>query len=447
MRFVAVALILLAIPLLHGWMRQSVRNRHLVWMAIGLLPFTIGAFHLDASIISWAMWPGYVKGLLVSLLDAAAVAVLLTMSGGRGRTPFAWLIGGYIAVAALAIAFADIKMAAFFFAWQLGRVLLVMLAVSRIASRPEGARYVLYGILAGAIFQAVFSVWEHLHGVAQAAGTMGHQNLLGLMLHFAAYPALALMLAGRRDKILLIGFAASLLAMMLTGSRGTIGIAAAGVGVLVLMSLLRRPTGRKSAIAGAGLAVLLIAAPLGFSTLAKRLSADSIASSNEEREAFKRAAWLMIRDHPMGVGANQYVVAANGGGYSARAGVVWNASSRSANVHNTYLLMTAELGYLGGAAFMLLMLLPPLAAFRYAWADRRDPRGELALGLGVALAAVAVHCLFEWVYVIYPVQYLHGIGLGLLAGLIRQRQRETRPKRPPLAVNVPALSRPVGAAA
>ena len=55
----------------------------------------------------------------------------------------------------------------------------------------------------------------------------------------------------------------------------------------------------------------------------------------------------MIADHPLGVGANQYVIVANTGGYSARAGVPWNTDERAAPVHDAYYLVTAELGFLG----------------------------------------------------------------------------------------------------
>ena len=430
MRFVAIALFLLAIPLLQAWMRQGVRQQRYVWMAVGFMPFVIGWWHLDASLISWAHWPGYVKGMLVSLLDAVAVAVLLTMRGDRARTPFVGLIVAYLLAATLAIASAEVKQAAFFFAWQLARMLLVFLAVSRIASRPDGPRYVIYGLMAGATVQAGFSVSQWLQGIDQAAGTMGHQNLLGMATHFAIYPALALLLAGRRDAILLIGFAASVIAVVLTGSRGTIGFAGIGVVLLILMSMVRRPTGAKTGIAVAGVLALLAASPVAYSLLNKRLTADSMASSDEERESFKRAAWMMIRDHPMGVGPNQYVIVANSGGYSERAGVNWNTASRATHVHHTYLLMTAEMGFIGAAAFIALMLLPIAAALRFAWTRRRDPRGDLALGLAVTLIAVAAHCLYEWIYVLFTIQYLHGICLGLVAGLILQRRRERRRGRP-----------------
>ena len=442
MRFVAIALFLLAIPVLQNWMQGQVQRQRWVWRAIGFLPFAIGWLHLDASLISWAMWPGYVRGLMLSLLDALAVATLLTLRKDRLSRPYLYLLGLYAAVASLSIAFADVKMAAFFFVWQLLRMVVVFLAVRRIAVQPGGLGNLIEGILAGAVVQAGYSINERLHGVGQATGTMGHQNLLGMMLHFAIYPGLALLLAGRRDKLLMAGVAASVVAIVLTGSRASIGIAAIGISLLIVLSMIRRPTSRKSTIVALGVVAMLLATPLAWSGLSKRLTADSIASSDGERQAFKRAAWMMVRDHPMGVGANQYVVVANSGGYSERAGVNWNSTSRSANVHNTYLLMTAELGYLGGLATLLLMILPPLSALRAAWRVRHEPVGDVILGLGTALAAVAVHCNYEWIYVYASTQYLHAICLGMLSGLVAQQQaaRRRKKRKPVAAVPVRRLA-------
>ena len=55
-----------------------------------------------------------------------------------------------------------------------------------------------------------------------------------------------------------------------------------------------------------------------------RRTETKIASSDTERTAMKQAAKMIIADHPIGLGANQYVVVTNTGGYSARAGVAWN---------------------------------------------------------------------------------------------------------------------------
>lgn len=422
MRFIALAIFLMAIPVLQSLMRQDERYRHAIWAAFGALPFVTGAWHLDASIISWAMWPGYVKGMILSLLDATAVAVILATPSSRARTPFVWLLAIYIATAALSIFVAELKQASFFYVWQLARMILVFFAASRIATRPQGALYMMYGVMAGTLLQAAVALSQRFHGVAQSAGTMAHQNSLGMAMHFALYPSLALLLAGRRDKLLLFGCPAALLAVVLTGSRATIGLAVMGVAVLILLSMLHRPSSRKSGMVAVGIVAMILASPLAYTALSARLTVDSISSSDKERGAFKRAAWMIIDDHPFGIGANEYVVVANTGGYSERAGVIWNAGSRATNVHNTYLLMTAELGYLGGAAFILLMALPPLIVLRTFWKKRGDPNSELALGVAVSLAAVAAHCIYEWIYVTDAIQYLHVTSLGVAAGFMRQRQ-------------------------
>jgi O-antigen ligase len=149
-------------------------------------------------------------------------------------------------------------------------------------------------------------------------------------------------------------------------------------------------------IVGLGLLALLAATPVALSSLQKRFETAPLSTDYDERAAFARAARMAIADHPMGVGSNQYVVAANIQGYSDRAGVVWNSGSRSANVHNTYLLVWAETGFMGLVAFITLMLMPIMIALRGAWRNRKDPRSDLTLGLGIGLAVVSIHSLYEW---------------------------------------------------
>jgi len=60
------------------------RQRHWAYFGLGILPFTISAWNLDASLISWPAWPGYVKGLVITLLDPLALAVITTNRGPRG---------------------------------------------------------------------------------------------------------------------------------------------------------------------------------------------------------------------------------------------------------------------------------------------------------------------------------------------------------------------------
>jgi O-antigen ligase len=125
----------------------------------------------------------------------------------------------------------------------------------------------------------------------------------------------------------------------------------------------------------------------------------------------------MWSDHPMGVGANQYVVIANTGGYSQRAGVIWTSASRGTNVHNTYLLIGAETGYFGLSTYLILLLSGIFTAMRSAWTRPRTPDGEISLGAAVVFIVVAMHCFYEWVFVDWVIQYLFAIVLGITAGI------------------------------
>jgi O-antigen ligase len=129
---------------------------------------------------------------------------------------------------------------------------------------------------------------------------------------------------------------------------------------------------------------------------------------------------MMISDHPLGVGANYYVVAANTGGYNNRAGVAPVIGSESTNVHNIYYLVTAETGYIGLATFVLMLLQPLVVAFRCGWRNRGDRRGDLLLGLGISLFVIYVHSYFEWIFITFSPQYMFALDVGLVAGLATQ---------------------------
>jgi O-antigen ligase len=138
------------------------------------------------------------------------------------------------------------------------------------------------------------------------------------------------------------------------------------------------------------------------------------------------AAQTLLSSHPFGVGANNYVVAANIDGANLAAGVDW--TSDTIFVHNAYLLVAAETGYLGVISFILLLISPMIAAFRYGWRMRDNPNGDLLLGIGVALLTSYVHAAFEFVFIVDQTQYMLAIEFGMIAALARQLgySRKTR---------------------
>ena len=93
------------------------------------------------------------------------------------------------------------------------------------------------------------------------------------------------------------------------------------------------------------------------------------------------------------------------------------------------------------------MLLQPLCvALLCGWKNRGDQRGDLLIGLGVALLTVYLHGLFEWIFVLLETQYMFAINLGLIAGLSTQLGYWSRTASPAISPRIDR-SPPSGTAA
>ncbi len=421
MRYLAILAILLAFPLFCLWLKQGRRQRLWAYALIGLLPFTVSAWNLDAGLINWSGWPGYAKGAVITLLDSLALAILVTHRSPKAVTPLlGWLLL-YIGAAVLSISMSETPMASGFYAFQLVRIVILTVAIARISSDAEAIRWIAYGLVAAITIQAAMTILQRASGTLQATGTMGHQNLLGFMTHFVLLPLLAMLLGGERSKLIMLGVIAAFVVIIASASRGAVGFSGLGVGILLVLSPLRRTTGHKRRILGFAAVTLAVAAPFAYASLQDRFEAQGTQSgAGEERRAFERAANAIWSDHPMGVGANMYIIVGNTKGYSQRAGVNWS-SGMSTNVHNAYLLAAAETGWPGLIAFIALFTAPIVAGLRFAFVNRRDPKGEVALGFTAALIAAAAHNLYEWIIFVYQAQYMFAIALGVIAGLARER--------------------------
>lgn len=444
MRFVGLIIIFFSFPFFIYFLKSYPQKRVWAYFAVGLMPFVMGALNLDAAIINYAGWPGHTKGLIVTILDSLALAIVVTSVGAFRKLPLFGVLLAYFAAASLSLAFSNQPVTSSFYAFQLARAILLFVAVASIMRDPRAIHWLAYGLAAGAIFQGVVTIEQRLTGAVQAAGTMGHQNILGFMLHFVTLPLMALLLAGKMHKINMLGVLFALIAVALGASRGTVLFAAVGLVLLFALSMARQVNGHKVKMLGLAVLAFAIVAPLTLSTLERRFGDKPVETSlDNERQAFERAAKNMWQDHPMGVGANQYVLVANGQGYSQRAGVIWNFGSRSAHVHNIYLLTAAETGWFGSLALVSLFVWVIIRGVTFAFGNRRDARADVVLGASVAVMVGALHSFYEWIFVASQVQYVFAISVGIIAGLIRQVNNEKRharhlaAKRNAGAVNVP----------
>ena len=433
MKWAVIIILLAATVPLSAWLRRNPWVTLKAWMLMGFLPFAIHTFHLYMAAVSWTewplkgiglsltQWPGYVKGIEISALDVLALALYLSLPVARHSLPFRVSMALYFIAASLSTLQAAEPVAALFYLWQLARMFLVYAVVTRACADPRVAPAILKGMAAGLFMEAGVEIWQRFAlGLVQASGTLAHQNLLGMMSHFVVFPFLALLLAGPRIWLPAAVTLATIPSDVLTASRATMATAALGFAIVFALSVLRRWTSRKAVLLLIGALTVIVVTPLAISSLESRFRAQEASSSDpsyDERAAFERAAAMMLSDHPLGVGVNHYVLAANNEGYNGGAGVAPYLTSRLANVHNIYWLVAAESGYLGIITFLLLLLRPLTVAFLCSWRNRRDQRGDLLMGLGVALLTVYIHSLWEWIFIDFEVQYMFALTVGIGGGL------------------------------
>jgi O-antigen ligase len=434
MKWAIITILLAATVPFAAWLRRNSWIASKAWMVLGFMPFAIQAFHLNMAAISWTewpvknvalsviQWPGYVKGIEISVLDVLALALYLSLPASKQPLPFRFSMALYFSAALLSLLQAEEPMAAFFFIWQLARMFLVYAVVTRACADPRVPHAILQGMAVGLFMEAGITIWQRFAlGVVQPSGTLIHQNLLGMMSHFVVFPFLGMMLAGSSFWLPAMVSLAGIVVGIITASRATIATDAIGFAIIFLLSGMRQWTSRKAAVLLLGAITLIGVTPVAFLSLQSRFDVTPITGQTyEEREAFKRAAAMMLSDHPWGVGVNHYILVANNAGYNRWAGVAPTPNSEIMNVHNVYWLVAAESGYFGLIAFLLFLIQPLIVAFRCGWAHRADPRGDLLIGLGVSFSMVYIHSLWEWIFVDFQVQYMFAISVGLVAGLARQ---------------------------
>lgn len=445
MKFAIFVMALVSLLPLSLLARSNDRVYRTLWVCLGCLPLFVSAVPLlNIGIISWGdQWFGFVHGVEVSAVDFVAIICFLSLKRIR---PTLWHFAPlciYILVAAASMYQAPQPLAAFFGVWQLMRVLLVAFII---ASAFEDARVpflILKGMALGIAINAGFSIWQHfVLGMTQAPGLFIHQNTLGLIAHFVLYPHLALLLATRRETPYLFAAVLScLLVIVLTASRGAVGLAAPALAITYVLVVLSGATQRLLGIALAGVVFAAALTPLAVSAFTNRFDKTPLSEDvYDERAAFNRTAAFIFNDHPFGVGMNHYVYFANAGGYVDRAGVMDDATNRNNIVHNAYWLAAAETGFLGVAAFASVLFGSAMVA---VWAALRIPNSAyraLLFGYATAIVMVALHSTLEWIIFIGDSQYMLGVTIGSISLVATQSAYRHLIRRRPFLENNVVLS-------
>jgi putative inorganic carbon (hco3(-)) transporter len=344
----------------------------------------------------------------------------------------------YIAVVALSVVVAgDVGLYARGLV-LLGQLFLVYLYLIGTVRTRQDVRFVVSWLLAGLVcegiiiavsaagggfeaagFQVRKETFEEDFGTAaRFSGTVGSPILAAAYLEMLLAPALATLGTnlGRSYKMLaVLGLTLGAIALVGTFSRG--GWLAASLSLTIVCFLLWRRKKLSPAVPLVLFFLLSAVALVFHENIAHRLTGED-GGSARSRVPLMMMAWDIIGDRPtLGVGANNYTQAL--GPRTPQFGNEWLFT-----VHNQYLLVWAETGTIGLAAYLWFLL----ATLRRGWQrwKRTDPLlAPLALGFTAALMGQMLHMQVD-MYSSRPQVQL----LFVVAALIGAMSRMGAPRAP-----------------
>lgn len=424
MKFVALLVAVGCTIPLALWLRGGRAGADKFWIFFGLLPFLLPAVpQLDLALVSW--WPNWI-GLLsaaeISVIDVFTLGAYLAVPKSKQGLALHGPLALYLLAISLSATYALQPVAATFYVLQFCRVYFLIVVIAHASRNDQILVRLLQGMALGICLEAGLVIVQRFGlGIVQASGTFAHQNTLGLVTHLVVLPHLALLLAGVKGIQVKAVPLAGAIVSVLTTSRAALLFAGFGFAVIYVVSAARRWSTRKAMIGGACLLVAALLAPLVIASFERRFELNPLMEHEyDERAAFERTAALILDDHPFGVGVNHYVAIAKNFGYSERGGVAPVEGSRNNIVHNVFWLTAAEVGYFGLAAFILMLMTPLVIAFRAGWRARGKPKGDLLLGVSVALLTVYSHSTLEYIMLSKEAQYLFALSYGLVFGVARR---------------------------
>jgi hypothetical protein len=206
---------------------------------------------------------------------------------------------------------------------------------------------------------------KYLGGIYQVRGTFEHQNPLAMYSVMIAMPFLAASLgpAFRGRNWCTAGFIACAILVQSALSRAALVMFAGGTVIVALVSLLEKPTTRRIGMLASLSAVGALGLLLTLDTIVSRFGDHGNTASAELRVVLNEAARQMQKDHPLGIGWNNYALCINTPYPYAEVVYDWTRGRNmtvdeekpNAPVESHYFLLIGENGYPGLVSWVLVI--------------------------------------------------------------------------------------------
>jgi hypothetical protein len=367
---------------------------------------------LTLMFLSVETYRGHTKGFEGSLLQIVALALLVARAVERAkdfrlmpRGAGWWLL--HCGLAAASIPWAANSVYGAMAAWKFASAVVIFAAAWNHVREQEDVRWLLRAVAATLVVQALVVLkMKYADGYYQVRGWFEHQNPLAMWAQLLGLPMLAGALAAStrlEARWRLAGYIAAGIMVQAALSRAALMLFALGSVAVALWSLAEGVTLRKMRI----LAVLGFVAAVGLlatiGTIIARFHDEGNHASGETRGVLNQASALMLADHPLGVGWNNYGIAINPpypygepvDQWTRDRGHRVNEEEPKGISESHYWLLLAENGYLGAGSFGLFAVLTGYWAWRGQRQWRGTEAGALLLGLVVALVLAYAHGTLE----------------------------------------------------
>jgi hypothetical protein len=401
--------------------------------------FTVLGAHGSLNLVSRELYRGPDRGFEFTAADLVCWALILAMVARfpRGIEWFprnSWLLLLFFLNACLLATVAAEPLFTAFSLWKCLRIFCLYWCTVNCLRLGTHRRYVWLGYAgAAAVITAMACEQKFLLGIYRVNGPFDHSNTIPL---YANLILPVLLIWGLCDRELplwksVVSIALSLgllFAVICTFSRAGIAFAGACFLGAVLCANLRSASVRvRTSTVVLGLLLMAGLVRVAGPILSRIQTAPK--ASETARDEFNYAAQLMLRDHPFGVGLNNFsYVLTTHTEYREHFEAMKN-EDQAGVCHHIYWLTAAETGYFGLALYLAV-----IAGF--CWSALRGSRrnrsihGTLLFGVFLGFGALQVSGFYEWAFRLTPVMQLFAIQAAVAAAWAVQRAQPRKAPAP-----------------
>jgi O-antigen ligase len=342
---------------------------------------------------------GHARGFHFYLSEVLALTLIIALalepkSRFKLLPPGLWLYSLYCGLCLVSIfnapSIAYVGMAAL----KAFKVVLIFIAAYNFLRSEKEVHFFLKTMCVTILWQFLVVVkMKYYDGRHQIMGTFEHQNALAMYVNLIAMGFLAAGASakGRWANFYLFAFLASAVIVVFTLSRGGLAVFAIGTVVVIGLSLLDKFTKRRVAVVGVLAVCGFIGVAMTMDSLVERFMDRFTHDSKITRTMLQQASIKMFKDHPLGIGWNNYGVVINHpyrygdhiDQYFREHGDKVDVKEAKGIEESLYYLLLAETGFQGLGGFLAVMLLFLWWNLRGAWRFRHQFLGAVSIGIAV----------------------------------------------------------------